>query len=158
MILYNPDSPYILQHRQLFWVHATPENEAIILAQAKAAGIYCFNVGAALATFLQGYTGSKYITMDTQEELARLLQAAKQEAHIKKLHTLGLYNLGLLLEPALALDAGHIIKAQAKDFPFILIWDGLSDNLHSLHWSPEDAVKLHFPNQTLQQVILPHAV
>lgn len=159
MLVFEPQSAYRAARNTVSWIHATAEDEETLLARADTLGIYCVDVSRSLAEALTSITRGKFFHFEVKEELDHLLSSSRSLALANGANTLGLFNLGILFEPQLQLDAAQIIKDQTRHGAIVLFWPGLSVGSDTLQLSPEDRrTHVQFHGVTLQQVILPHEV
>ena len=62
-------------------------------------------------------------------------------------------NLGILLEPALELNASQLLKEFSKTAALIIIWENQSDIPNRLHWSTQqNNIFLDFADTPLKKL------
>lgn len=110
-----------------------PNDLNVAIEEFKAAGINVLNIGSELSKKLKTLETAKFLTLEAQEYLHELLE--KQARHVVpgKPRVVALYNLGILLEPVLKLNAANLLKEISKNIAIVILWDYLvSEGL--LHW------------------------
>ena len=74
-----------------------------------------------------------FLTIEAQEYLHDLIEKQARQVVPGKPKVTAIYNLGILLEPALSLNAVNILKEISKTVTIVIIWDHInSDGI--LHW------------------------
>lgn len=99
----------------------------------KSAGVNVINIGRELSEKLETVKSAKFLTIESQEYLHDLIEKQARQVVTGKPKVVAIYNLGILLEPALSLNAANILKEISKTIAIIIIWDqSSSDGI--LHW------------------------
>jgi hypothetical protein len=99
--------------------------------------IYSINIGRDLAAFIQGLQDFSYLNIDVFEYVKKLLEKHKAKINNTGNYAVAIYNLGILLEPALELNAAQMLKEFSKTAALIIIWENQSDGPFRLHWSTQ---------------------
>lgn len=111
------------------------------------------NIGYEISLFLKKQFKAKYLQIEIQELLAKIVETTSKKLIDSKPKIIALYNLGILLEPALGLDAVKILKESSKSTIIILIWVDEVENSRLLHWSTEkDRFSFNFSDINLIQL------
>lgn len=101
--------------------------------QLKNFGITAVNVGKELSKKLVAIESTKFLTIEAQEYLHKLIENQAAQVVPSKPKVVAIYNIGMLLEPALSLNAANLLKEFSKDLTIIILWDHLSSE-GLLHW------------------------
>lgn len=102
----------------------------------KGAGINVINIGRALSEKLKTLEAAKFLTLEVQEYLHELIEKQARQVVPDKPKVVALYNLGILLEPALNLKASTMLKEISKNVIIVILWDQLSSE-GLLHWGTQ---------------------
>lgn len=101
--------------------------------ELKSAGVNVINIGRELSEKLKTIESAKFLTIESQEYLHELIEKQARQVIPSKHKVVAIYNLGILLEPALSLNASNLIKDISKNVAIVILWDHhSSDGL--LHW------------------------
>jgi hypothetical protein len=107
------------------------------IAYLKSHKINVINIGKELATFIEGLDDFSYINIDVFDYTKKLLDKHKAKINNTGNDVVAVYNLGILLEPALELNAAQLLKEFSKTAALIVIWENQSDTPDRLHWSTQ---------------------
>jgi hypothetical protein len=91
------------------------------------------NVGRELTVFIDVIKESKYLNIEVYDFVKRLFETRATIVKDTRIPVLAIYNLGILLEPKLELNATKLIAEVAKSNSLIVIWEngiGYTDLLH----------------------------
>jgi hypothetical protein len=99
--------------------------------------IYTINVGKELSAFIDGLDDFKYLNIEVFDYVKKLLDNNKAKNNDAGNYVIAVYNLGILLEPTLELNAAHLLKEFSKTAALIIIWENQSDIHDRLHWSTQ---------------------
>lgn len=99
--------------------------------------IHTINVGKDLATFIDGLDDFSYLNIDVFDYAKKMLDKHKAKINNTGNDVIAVYNLGILLEPALELNAAQLLKEFSKTAALIIIWENQSDIPDRLHWSTQ---------------------
>ena len=100
-------------------------------------GVQTINVGKELAGFIDGLSDFSYLTIDVFDFIKKLLDKHKARVNNSGNEIVAIHNFGILLEPALELNATKMLKEFSKTAALIIIWDNQSDSAGLLHWSTQ---------------------
>src|SRR3989304_8462044 len=76
----------------------------------KSAGVNVINIGRELSEKLETVKSAKFLTIESQEYLHDLIEKQARQVVTGKPKVVAIYNLGILIEPALSLNAAKILK------------------------------------------------
>ncbi len=106
------------------------------IEQFTNAGVNMINVGKELSEKLLKVESGKYLSIEAQEYLHALIERQAVAITNGKPKIVALYNLGILLEPALSLNTENLLKELSKNITIIVVWDhDYSNGL--LHWGAQ---------------------
>jgi len=92
------------------------------------------NIGLELANFINTLEDYRYLNIDVYDYTQRLLDEQKTRINNQGNDVIAVYNLGILMEPALELNAVQLLKEFSKSAALIIIWENLFDIPDRLHW------------------------
>lgn len=99
----------------------------------KGAGINVINIGRELSEKLKTLESAKFLTIESQEYLHELIENQARQVIAGKPKVAAIYNLGILFEPVLCLNAANLLKEISKNVIIIILWEHYcADGL--LHW------------------------
>lgn len=100
----------------------------------KIDGINLINIGKELATYIDSLDDFSYLNLDVYDYTKKLLDKYKVKVNGLGNDVIAIYNLGILMEPALELNAVQLFKEFSKSTSLIIIWDNQSDISDRLEW------------------------
>ncbi len=104
------------------------------IAYLKSQNINIINIGKELANYIDGLDDFSYLNIDVYDYTKKLLDKHKSKINSKGNDVIAIYNLGILMEPALELNAVHLFKEFSKSTSLIILWDNQSDIPDRLEW------------------------
>ena len=104
------------------------------IAYLKSQNINIINIGKELATYIDGLYDFSYLNIDVYDYTKKLLDKHKSKINSKGNDVIAIYNLGILMEPALELNAVQLFKEFSKSTSLIILWDNQSDIPDRLEW------------------------
>jgi hypothetical protein len=142
---------------KLFNLSCSNDNlkESIELLQSN--GIHTINIGKELSSFIDKLEDFSYLNIDVFDFLRKTLD--KYRAKIKNIGNdiVAIYNLGILLEPSLELNAVQLLKEFSKTSAIIIIWENEHVTPNRLNWpTQQNNIFLDFtetPLKTLHYAI-----
>lgn len=99
----------------------------------KKDGVNPVNIGRELSEKLQSIESSKYLAIEAQEYLHRLIEKHAVQIVPGKPKVVAIYNIGILHEPALSLNVANLLKDFSKNMIIIVLWDHIYAE-GQLHW------------------------
>lgn len=99
----------------------------------QGAGVNVINIGKELSKKLVAVESTKFLTIEAQEYLHKLIENQAAQIVPSKPKVVAIYNIGILLEPALSLNAANLLKEVSKNVIVVILWDHLSSE-GLLHW------------------------
>lgn len=107
------------------------------IAYLKSQNINVINIGKELATYINGLEDFSYLNIDVYDYTKKLLDKHKSKINSMGNDVIAIYNLGILMEPALELNAVQLFKEFSKSTSLIILWDNQSDIPDRLEWSTQ---------------------
>lgn len=105
----------------------------VTINRIRDAGISSVNIGKELSEKLQFIESSKYLAIEAQEYLHELIEKHAVQIASGKPKVVAIYNIGILLEPALSLNVANLLKDFSKNMIIIVLWDHIYAE-GQLHW------------------------
>ena len=96
--------------------------------------IKSINIGNELAKYIEGLEDFGYLNIDVYDFARRLLDKNKSKINGGGNQVIAIYNIGILMEPALEINAVQLFKEFSKSTSLIIIWDNQFDNPDRLFW------------------------
>lgn len=96
--------------------------------------INVFNIGKYLADYLDSLVDYKYLNIDAYDFTKKLLENNKAKIQGSGNDVIAIYNLGILLEPALEINAVKLLKEFSKSAALVIIWENQSELPDRLNW------------------------
>jgi hypothetical protein len=103
----------------------------------KSQNINVINIGKELATYIDGLDDFSYLNIDVYDYTKKLLDKHKSKTNSMGNDVIAIYNLGILMEPALELNAVQLFKEFSKSTSLIILWDNQSDIPDRLEWTTQ---------------------
>lgn len=111
------------------------------------------NIGIELATYIDNLPDFSYLNIDVFDYIFKLLNNHKVKLDNTNKEIVAIYNLGILLEPSLELNAAQLLKDFSKATALIIIWENQFDTPNRLHWSNQtNNVFLDFTETPLKSI------
>lgn len=93
----------------------------------QAQNIQVLNVGKELSAFIDKLEDFSYLNIDVYDHFMKLLNSHKSRIDDTGNEVVAIYNLGILFEPRLELNASMLLKDFSKSTALIIIWENQSD-------------------------------
>jgi hypothetical protein len=107
---------------------------------AKSQNINVINIGKEIATYIDGLDDFSYLNIDVYDYTKKLLDKQKSKINSTGNDVIAIYNLGILMEPALELNAVQLFKEFSKSTSLIILWDNQSDIPDRLEWPHKNII------------------
>ncbi|MBP6046014.1 MAG: hypothetical protein KA530_02920 [Ferruginibacter sp.] len=104
------------------------------IAFVKSQNISVINIGKELASYIDGLEDFRYLNIDVYDFTKKLLDKHKSKISGAGNDVVAIYNLGILMEAALELNAVQLFKEFSKSTSLIIIWDNQSEHSDILDW------------------------
>lgn len=104
------------------------------ISEIQSININVVNIGNEVARFINDKSDLKYINIEIQDFISRLINENKSEIS-SNVYATAIYNLGILLEPALEINTTNLLKEISKSIALLITWDSGMEIPGLLHWS-----------------------
>jgi hypothetical protein len=141
---YNFGSNYYSDRYNIFLIEQRNRSIKEIEGNLIKDGVKVINLGKEFAYKLKSLNTTKYIIVDAPILLRKLFDEHNIISEKCKKPAIAIYNLGILLEPTLALAAESILGNLSYDKVIIIIWNHLIKNRNILYWSDKTYTSYHF--------------
>jgi hypothetical protein len=121
------------ERHKLFYL--VPDNN--IDETLKIEDINIINIGKELATYIDSLDDFSYLNIDVYDYTKKLFDKYKAKVNGLGNDVIAIYNLGILMEPALELNAMQLFKEFSKSTSLIIIWDNQTHTPDRLEWSTQ---------------------
>ncbi len=119
----------------------------------KSQNINVINIGKDLATYIDGLEDYSYLNIDVYDYTKKLLDKHKSKINSMGNDVIAIYNLCILMEPALELNAVQLFKEFSKSTSLIILWDNQSDLPDRLEWlTQKNNCFLYFSESQLKKL------
>lgn len=119
---------------KLFTLMCNPSELPDKIAFVKSQNIDVINIGKELATYINSLEDYRYLNIDIYDFTKKLLENNKAKIDGAGNDVISIYNLGILFEPALELNAVQLLKEFSKSAALIIIWGNQSELPDRLNW------------------------
>ena len=119
---------------KLYTIICTPNEIADKIAFIKSQNINVINIGKELANYINSLEDFRYLNIDVYDYTKKMLDKYKSKINGAGNDIVAIFNLGILMEPALELNAVQLFKEFSKSTSLIIIWDNHSENPDRLDW------------------------
>ena len=125
------------ERHKLFVFLSSPDDLVKCINWLNAKKIHAINVGKELAAFIDGLEDFSYLNIDVFDYVNKLIYSKKKKINDSGNEIVAIYNLGILLEPELKLNATQLLKDVSKASTLLIIWENKSEITDTLHWSTQ---------------------
>jgi hypothetical protein len=122
---------------KLYILMCKPEELSECINSVLTQKINVINIGKELATFIDGLEDFRYLNIDVYDYTKKLLNNQKSKINGVGNDVIAIYNLGILMEPNLEINAEHLLKEFSKSTSLIILWENRSDIPERLNWSTQ---------------------
>ena len=141
------------ERHKVFILSCRPDDLIQCVLSIQELNIVAVNMGKELASFIDGLDDYMYLNIDVYDFIIRLLEGARTKIKGIGNDVVAIYNLGILLEPALELKAAQLIKDFSKTTALIVIWENQSDLPDVLNWPTQRKhYNLDFSNTQIKKL------
>jgi hypothetical protein len=119
---------------KLFVMSCLHKNLSKAISFLKSHNINAINIGKELAEYISGLEDYSYLSIDVHDHAKKILENHKSKINNTGNDIVAVYNLGILLEPALELNAIQLLREFSKSSAIIIIWENQFDNYNRLNW------------------------
>ena len=145
------------ERHRLYTLVCNTKQLADYIGFVKTHNINVLNIGKELARYIDGLEDFSYLYHDVCDYTKKLLDKHKSKINGTGNDVVAIYNLGILLEPALELNAAQLFKEFSKSASLIIIWDNQSEISGRLEW-PTQKQKFFLDFSDIQLKNLQYAI
>lgn len=116
----------------------SPDRLIANISFIQSQNVSTINVGKELALFIDGVDDKKYLNIDVFDRIKKILDGKKSKLNSAGNDIVAIYNLGILLEPALELKATQLLKDFSKSAALIIIWENQMEQPDILNWTAQN--------------------
>lgn len=142
---------------KLYTLFCSPQELAQSILFIRNQNITAINIGKELALYLDEIDDYRYLNIDVYDFAKKLLDKNKAKVGGSANEVIAIYNLGILLEPALMLNPTQLLKEFSKSTSLIIIWENASDQPGFLNWATQQNIYF-FNFSEIQFKSLQHAI
>lgn len=118
----------------LFVLWAKPGELSKAIEYLQGENVPVVNVGKELATFVENLEDDDFLHIEVYEYTLKLLEKSRLEREGLGNPVVAIYNIGILIEPRLELNAAKLLKDFSKANVMIILWEYPPLQLDRLHW------------------------
>lgn len=138
---------------KIYTILCSQDNIDECINHLNSQNIKTVNIGKETAAYIENLDDYAYLNIDVFDFVKKLLDKSKEKINNTGNEVVAIYNLGILLEPALELNATQLLKDFSKSAALIIIWENQSDITDRLHWSTQEStVFLDFTETPLKKL------
>ena len=142
-----------VDHYKLFSLRCPADELDQCIASIKSENIRVVNIGKELAAYIDTIEDYKYLSMDIYDFTKKLLEINKSKIAGQGNDVLAIYNVGILLEPRLELNAVQLLKEFSKSAALIIIWENESERPGLFNWpTQKQNYYLDFSDKILKEL------
>jgi hypothetical protein len=138
---------------KLFVLRISSKDLGSSLASFQAKGLPTVNIGLELSKFLKELGANNYLHFEAYDYVKKVLDMEKQRVTTNGNEVVVIYNLGILQETFLQLNAVQLFKDFSKAAALILIWEYTISDRNVLTWpSQHDHFNFDFSDFQIKYV------
>lgn len=142
-----------IDHHKLFVYPCKREELSASIRLFESQYITCINIGKEVATYIDNLKDDSYLGIYVYDFTKKLFEKRKVKMEGSINDIVVVYNLGILLEPSLELNAKQLLKDASKSIAVIIIWENTLEHTNTLKWpSQENKYALDFQDVPLKRV------
>ena len=147
------DIAHSTDRHKIYILTCNPDDLSDRIAFVKSENINAINIGKELASYIESLNDHTYLNIEVYEYIKTLLDKHKLKLNNTGNEVVAMFNLGILLEPKLELNAVQLLKEFSKTTALIIIWENQSDLPDKLNWlTQKQNYFLDFSDTPLKQV------
>jgi hypothetical protein len=122
---------------KIYILICSEEELADRIAFIQSQKINTIDIGRQLAIYIDNLDDYRYLNIDVFDYTKKLLESYKSKINGVGNDIVAIFNLGILLEPALELNAAQLFKDFSKSTSLIVIWENQFEIPNRLNWSTQ---------------------
>lgn len=137
----------------LYYISCREQDIESLISELSSSGLNSVNIGKELSTFINNLEDFSYLSIDVFDYCINLLNINKTQFKKTTKDVVIIYNLGILLEPMLKLNAEQLFKEFSKSTTVIILWQYSIDVSGRLAWTTQkDNYNLDFTELPLKKI------
>lgn len=128
------DVSTLTDRHNLYILKCKPDELSASIIFLQNQNIPVINLGNELAKYLDALEDYSYLTINAYDFSKKLLDEKKAKLEGIGNDIVAIYNLGILLEPELEINAALFIKEFSKSSALIIIWENENELNEILNW------------------------
>lgn len=128
------DISHSVDRHKLYILFCGPDELSKSISFIQNQNINAINMGKELASFIDELEDYKYLNIDVYDFTKKLLDNSKAKLDGSGNDIVAIYNLGILFELALELNAKQLLKEFSKSAALIIIWENQTEQTDILNW------------------------
>ncbi len=135
----------------VLWVKPGELSEAI--ADLQNEDIQVVNLGKELAAFVENLEDDPFLHFEVHDYTSRWLEKPSPSRDGSAKRAVAIYNIGILMEPRLEMNAAAFLKDLSKTNVVIILWEYPPMEPERLHWPvQQDTIFLDFSDALLKNL------
>jgi hypothetical protein len=115
--------------------------------------IEAVNIGLEVSVFLNRLEDYRYLNLEVSDFIIKMLNERKHKPEGSMNDVVVIYNLGILMEHALEINASQLLKNFAKNVALIIIGDALELEGNKLFWpNQKESFSIDFNDTSIKQI------
>jgi len=111
------------------------------------------NIGKVLSDYIDKLPDFKYLIYDVYDQTKKILDRNRKKINNQGNDIVSIYNLGILMEPSLQLNAVQLLKEYSKTCSILLIWENSINDSELLTWENQsDKYSLDFSDIQIKRL------
>jgi hypothetical protein len=131
------DIPSSTDRHKLFALMCSPIDLFRYISYVQSEKINVINIGKELARYIDNLEDYRYLPIDLYDYTKQISDNHKNKIDGIGNDVIAIYNLGILLEPDLRLNAIKILKEFSKTAALIIIWENQFELPDRLYWATQ---------------------
>jgi len=123
-----------VDRHKLYILECNPNALSASILAIQKQNIPVINMGKELAMYINSLEDYRYLNIDVYDFAKKLLDNKKTKINGVGNDIVAIYNLGILLEPTLELNAAKFLKEFSKSTAVIIIWENQTELPNILNW------------------------
>jgi len=107
------------------------------ITQLQSEGVQVLNIGKEMAGFISELKDHRYLNIECYDFVRNLLDIHKTKITGAEYEMVAVYNLGILLEPELDINASQLISDFSKSAALVIVWENSLDMPDILTWKTQ---------------------
>lgn len=137
---------------KIYTLMCSPQNLNNKIGLIRSDKIPVINIGKQLAFYIEELDDYRFLNIDVYDYIKKIFEKNMTKINGSGNDVVAIYNLGILLEPSLELNAGQLLKEFSKSAALIIIWENQSELRDRLHWLTQQNIFLDFSETQIKKL------